>query len=116
MLQRLTAVMQDVGRHDVRVQGKTDAGQAKSPHFFDHHRTVEKVRPQAAVLFRQVRAKHPRLPCLVPQFAVDIALFFPLPMERHRLFFEKRPHAVAEKLVLGTEQGSGDHAAPFLCF
>jgi hypothetical protein len=33
-------------------------------------------------------------------------------MERHRFFFEERSHAVAKKLVLGTEQGSGNHAAP----
>ncbi|MNQ91477.1 hypothetical protein D3C85_1068610 [compost metagenome] len=116
MFQRFTAVMQDVRRHDVRMQGETDAGQTQAPDFLDHHRTVEKIRPQPAVLFRQMRAQHPRLPCLVPEFAVDIALFFPLPMERHRLFFEERSHAVAEKFVLGAEQGSGDHAAPFHCF
>ena len=115
VLQRFTAVMQDVRRNDVRMQGKTDAGQPQAPHLFDHHRAVEKVRPQPAVLFRQMRAQHPRLPCLVPEFAVDIALFFPLPMERHRLFFEERSHAVAKKFVLGTEQGSGDHAAPCRC-
>ncbi|MNN74579.1 hypothetical protein D3C81_1907900 [compost metagenome] len=113
MLQRLAAVMQDVRRDNVRMQREADAGQAQSPDLLDHHRTVEKVRPQAAVFFRQVRAEHPRLPGLVPEFAVDMALFLPLRMERHRLFFEEGADAVAKQFVLGAEQGSGDHAAPF---
>lgn len=116
VFQRFTAVMQDVRCDDVRMQGKTDAGQAQAPHFFDHHRAVEKVRAQPTVFFRQVRTEHPRLPRLVPELAVDIALFFPLAMKRHSFFFEKRSHAVAEKFVLGTEQGSGNHAAPVIIF
>ena len=96
VLQRFAAVMQDVRRDDVRMQGKTDAGQAKTTDLFDHHRAVKKVRPQPAVRFRQVRAQHPRLPCLVPEFTVDVALFLPLRMKRHRLFFEERSHAVAK--------------------
>ncbi|MCY1455833.1 hypothetical protein D9M71_729990 [compost metagenome] len=66
MLQHLTAVMQDVGRHDVRVQGKTDAGQPQAPNLFDHHGAVEKISGHAAIFFRQVRAEHAGLPRLVP--------------------------------------------------
>ncbi|MNF96138.1 hypothetical protein D3C84_789180 [compost metagenome] len=116
VLQHFTAVMQDVRRHDVRMQREADTGQPQAPHLFDDDGAVKKVCPQASVFFRQVRAQHPRLPCLVPEFAIDVTLFFPLTMEWHRLFFEESPHAVTEKFVLGTEQGSRDHAAPFLCF
>ncbi|MNP55231.1 hypothetical protein D3C76_1498530 [compost metagenome] len=116
MFQRFTAVMQDVGRNDVRMQGETDTGQPQAPHLLDDHRAVQEVCPQPAVLLRQMRAQHPRLPCLVPELTIDIALFFPLSVVRHCFFFEERSHTVAKKFVLGTEQGSGNHAAPYLCF
>ena len=111
-LQRFAAVMQDVRRNDVRVQGKTNAGQTQPTDLLDHHGAVKEVSRHAAIFLGQVRAQHPLLPRLVPERTVDVALFFPLSMKRHGLLFEKFTHAATEKFVLGAEQGSRDHAAP----
>ncbi|MNF86884.1 hypothetical protein D3C84_693350 [compost metagenome] len=109
VFQDFTAVMQDVRRHDVRMQGEADAGQPQPPHLLDDHRTVEKIRTEATVLFRQMGAQHPRLPCLVPELTVDVTLLFPLSMKGHGLFFEEGSYAVAKQFVLGAEQGSWNH-------
>src|SRR5690606_25365417 len=63
----------------------------------------------AAVLFRNMRAEHPRIACLVPQRAVDMTVLFPLRMVRHCMLFEKLAHAVAKQFVIGAEQGSWNH-------
>ena len=109
LLLRLAAVMQDVRRGDVRMQGKAHAGQAQARLFLDHHRAVEEVGAHAAVLLGNVRTEHAGLARLVPQGAVDVAILLPLGMERHRLALEELAHGLAEKLVLGAEQGSWNH-------
>ena len=112
VLQRFTAVMQDVRRDNIRMQGKADAGQPQAADLFDHHRAVEKIRAQTAIFLWQVGTQHARLPRLVPQVTVDIALLFPLPMEGHGVLFEEGAHALTEEFVLRAEQGSGDHGSP----
>ncbi|MCY1346692.1 hypothetical protein D9M69_327850 [compost metagenome] len=101
--------MKDVGRNDVGVQGKADAGQAQAADLLDHHRTVEEVSAHAAVLFGNMRTEHAGLAGLVPQGAVDVAVLLPLVVIGHRLLLEKLAHAVAEEFVIGAEQGSRDH-------
>ncbi|MNC38849.1 hypothetical protein D3C75_874780 [compost metagenome] len=114
MLQRLTAVMQDVGRNDVRMQGKANTGQAQTTDFLDHHGAVEEVGRHATVFLRQVRTEHSRLPRLVPEGAVDIALLLPLGMERHGFFLEELAHAIAKQFMFGAEQRSWNHAGTWV--
>ena len=64
------------------------ARQSQATDLLDHHRAVEKVRPEAAVLFRQVRTQHALLPRLVPERAVDVALLLPLCVKRGSFLFE----------------------------
>ena len=68
--------------------------------FLDHHRGVKEIRAHAAVLFGQVRTQHALLPRLGSTVTVDMALFFPLGMERHRMLFEELADAVAKEFVL----------------
>ena len=106
---RLGAVMQDVGRDDVRMQGETYASQAQAADLLDHHGAVEKIRGHATVLFRDMRAEHSRLPRLVPQRTVDMPILFPLMMERHGFLLKELAHAVAKLFVFGAENRSRDH-------
>ena len=114
LLLRLAAVMQDIGRDDIGMQGEADAGQAQATDFLDHHGAIEEVRCHAAVFFREMRAEHAGLPRLVPQGAIDMAILFPLGMKRYGLLLEKPAHAVAELFVFGAENRSGDHDNTYL--
>ena len=101
--------MKDVGRDDIRMQGKPDTGQTQATDFLNHHGAVEEIGAHAAVLLRDMRTEHPGLTRLVPECAVDMPVFFPLGMKWHSLLFKELAHAVAKEFVIGAEQCSGDH-------
>jgi hypothetical protein len=106
--------MEDVRRDDVGMQREADPRQPQAADLLDHYGAIEEVCVQPAVGFWKVRTQHSRLPCLAPELAIDMSLFFPLAVVRHGFFFEEGSYRVSKQFMLGTEQGSRDHGAPLV--
>ena len=107
----LGAVVLDVGRHDFGVQAPADAGQAGPGDLLADHHAVEEVGADAAVLFAHHRAQETLLAGLAPERLGHLAGLFPLFVVGHGFVFQELADGVAERLVVGTEQGTGDHCA-----
>ena len=111
LLHFLGTVMLDIGRHDFGVQAPADAGQASAGDFLADHHAVEEVGADAAVLFAYHGAQETLLAGLAPERLGHLAGLFPLFVMGDGFVFQELADGVAERLVVGTEQGTGDHYA-----
>jgi hypothetical protein len=91
------------------MQSPAERGVVGARLFFHQHDGVELVRARAAVFFRHRAAQEPVRAGLLPDVLVDVALVLPALVVRRDFRFQEAPDAVAERLVLGTEKGPGDH-------
>src|SRR5690554_975612 len=97
VLQLIRTVVQYVGRHDIRMQAPTDAGEAGPGHFFDQYRTVTEVCPHTTVLFRQAGAQEAQFTGLVPELAADLTVLFPLIVVRGGFLLQEFANGIAER-------------------
>ena len=67
----------------------------------------------ATVLLGHGGAQEAVLAGLAPDGAIDVALLFPLGMERRNFLLDETTETVAKGFMLGAENGSLDHAVTF---
>ena len=106
---RLSAVVQDVRRHDLAVQAKADAGGACTRQLFHLRHRIQLVGPGASVFLGQAHAQKAVGACLAPHLAGYVALVFPVGVVGRDLFLDKAAKAVGKGLVVGLEEGAFDH-------
>ncbi len=109
LLHFCAAVMLDIRCHDVCVQTKTNARQPKAGDLFHHNGGIQIVGTHTAELFRQAWTQHALLTGLIPECAVNLAIFFPLGMEWHGFFLKELDDHVSEGFVVGIENTARNH-------
>jgi len=77
--------------------------------LFQQDGAEQAVHAPAAVFLGQGRAEETQLTGLEPGLAIDVLLFFPALAVRRDFLLHEAAHAGAEGLVVGVEQGTGDH-------
>ena len=106
LLLLLSAVLEDVGRDDLRMQVIAAAGGVGVGQFLHEHGAVEKIGPQAAVFLRHRTAKESLLAGLQPGLAADLAVLLPLVVVGGDLLVDEALDGVPEHAVLLAENGS----------
>ncbi|MCY1331083.1 hypothetical protein D9M69_167340 [compost metagenome] len=109
LLQVLAAVVQDVGRDDLRMQGQAEqVGRAGAGELFQHDHAVALVRAQPAVFLRHAEAEEAALPGLGPDLAIDEALFLEALVMRQDFHLQEAADRLPELQVFLVEQGARD--------
>jgi hypothetical protein len=107
--------MEDIGRDNVRMQEKSNAGEAKPADFFHHHRTVAEIDTGTAVFLWNIGAKQAQLGGLGPELTADLAVLLPLAVVGNGFMLKKAGDSVTKLVVVTVEERARDHlGAPVL--
>ena len=110
LLLRLGAVVQHVRRDDLAVQPEADAGVIAARELLHLDHGIQLVRSRAAVLLGHRHAKESVRARLAPDLPVDVALLLPRVVVRRDLLVDEAAEGIAERFVVGREEGARDHA------
>ena len=110
----LVAVSVDVGRHDVRVQRKTQCRGVGAAHFLDQHRRMAKV-TAAAVGLGQHGVEQALAAGLAPHFLGHDAVALPLGQVRHDFLVKEVAHGVTELFMVFAVDGALDQVLHGRC-